>query len=283
MTAQISTGRLDDARNSYRQSVEIAAKLIERGLCADPYPAAHEGGTLIARNASTQIEWASALVGTGQFSEAEELCRSAIGTSEREMREYPQVPIHRENLENAHRELAVTLSHQQRQEEAEAEVRKATDLLPQTAASYNLFAWKLATDTDRAARFPTLAVEFAQKAVEMEPTNGSYWNALGVAQYRASQWEKAIDSLQKSMAIKSGGDAFDFFFLAMVQQKSGQPDEARKWYDKGLESMEKNAPQNLDLIRFRAESAATLGVPLLKEADSAKPSEPATPAANFSG
>ena len=61
------------------------------------------------------------------------------------------------------------------------------------------------------------------------------------------------------MELKSGGDAFDWFFVAMAKHKLGQKD-ARKWYDKAVAWMAKNRPDDQELKRFRAEAKDVLGI-----------------------
>jgi hypothetical protein len=56
-----------------------------------------------------------------------------------------------------------------------------------------------------------------------------------------------------------GGDAFDWFFLAMAHAKLGQKDQARRWYDRGRRWAEKNLPHDEELRRFRAEAEELLG------------------------
>jgi TPR repeat protein len=146
----------------------------------------------------------------------------------------------------------------------------------------NQLAWQLATDENQSVQDPETAVELAQKAIALQPNDGGIWNTLGIAQYRAGNLQAAVKALNQSIDLRKGGDAFDFFFLAMAQQKSGHPDEARKWYDKALESMNTKAPHNQELIRFRAEAAQTLGAPQPQEADSAKSAEIAAPPADLS-
>ena len=81
-----------------------------------------------------------------------------------------------------------------------------------------------------------------------------------MAQYRAGEWQAAIEALEKSMELRKGGDAVDWFFLAMAHWQLGHKDEARKWYDKAVEWMDKNQPKNEELLRFRAEAAELLGI-----------------------
>ena len=78
------------------------------------------------------------------------------------------------------------------------------------------------------------AVELAKKAVELAPKQGTFWNTLGVAHYRAGDWKAAVAALEKSEELRNGGDSFDWFFLAMAHWQLGEKDEARKWYDQAV-------------------------------------------------
>jgi len=46
----------------------------------------------------------------------------------------------------------------------------------------------------------------------------------------------------------------------MAQRRLGDRDQARTWYDRAVEWMDKNEPQDDELKRFRAEAAALLGL-----------------------
>src|SRR5262249_460764 len=109
-------------------------------------------------------------------------------------------------------------------------------------------------------RDPRRAVELAKKAVELAPKEGTFWNTLGAAQNRAGNWKAAIEGLNKSMDLRHGGDSFDWFFLAMVHWQLGAKDESRKWYDKAVEWMDKNAKDSEDLRRFRTEAEELLEI-----------------------
>jgi tetratricopeptide (TPR) repeat protein len=106
-----------------------------------------------------------------------------------------------------------------------------------------------------------LAVACAKKASEIAPEAAYAWNTLGTAYYRAGQWNKAVAALEKSMAIRRGGDSFDWFFLAMAHQKLGHEKEARRWYDQARLWMDKNEPRHEELRRFRSEAAKLLQLP----------------------
>jgi hypothetical protein len=60
--------------------------------------------------------------------------------------------------------------------------------------------------------------------------------------------------------IRAVSDSFDMFFLAMAQWHQGNQEEARKLYDQAVAWMDQNQPENKELLRFRAEAEALLGV-----------------------
>ena len=85
-----------------------------------------------------------------------------------------------------------------------------------------------------------------------------WWNTLARAHYRAGDWKLTALALEKSMQLRKGGDAFDWFFLAMAQWQLDYKEEAAKWYAQAVQWMDKNAPQNQELRRFRTEAAELL-------------------------
>src|SRR5205085_6368163 len=103
-------------------------------------------------------------------------------------------------------------------------------------------------------RDPKLDVELAMKAVELDPTNPACPSTLGAAQYRAGDWKAAITALEKSLELRKGGDATEWFFLAMAHWQLGEIEEARKWYDRAIAWMDKNNPKDEELRCFRDEA-----------------------------
>jgi tetratricopeptide (TPR) repeat protein len=125
-------------------------------------------------------------------------------------------------------------------------------------------AWRLVNCPVPELQDPVRAVKLARKAVEKSPQASypqPFWGTLGVAYYRAGNWAAAIAALAEFDA----GDANDFFpashdfFLAMGHWQSGEKEVARRWFDRAVEWMEKNRPQDEELLRFRAEAAELLG------------------------
>lgn len=154
-----------------------------------------------------------------------------------------------------------------RKRQAQANRQKAKELLRDgvkqglaAAKALNGSAWRLATDAKPENRDAAWAVGLAKKAVELAPKQGNIWNTLGVAHYRAGDWPAARTALQTSMEFRSGGDSFDWFFLAMALWELGDKNEARTWYDKAVGWMDRNDAKNEELRRFRAEAAELLKI-----------------------
>jgi serine/threonine protein kinase/WD40 repeat protein len=136
-----------------------------------------------------------------------------------------------------------------------------------TATDHNNLAWFLATHADPKLRDPIRAVALAKKAVELVPKEGLYWNTLGAVQYRAGDWKAAVAALNQSRELRQGGDAFDFFFLAMACERLGQKEQALQWYKQGAlwveqnnQALAKSAQHAEELRRFHAEATELLGI-----------------------
>jgi tetratricopeptide (TPR) repeat protein len=157
-----------------------------------------------------------------------------------------------------YQQLGLAHSRLGRHAEARDDWQKAVELAPASAEANNNLAWLLATCADATLRDPRRAVALAAKSVELQPNQGMYWNTLGAARYGAGDWEAAVEALSKSMALRQGGDAFDWFFLAMAEWQRGNKDEARRWYDKAREWTQKNGAANEELQRFEAEAKGVL-------------------------
>jgi len=198
------------------------------------------------RNASTCFWLANALGARGRADEQIAYYRKAVALDP--------------NFLRAFWALSYTLLARGRRDEAIAVLRKAGHSTSNDPNELNSFAWCCATSRFSELRDPPRAVELAQKAVELAPQTGGYWNTLGVAQYRAENWSGAIAGFERSMALRRGGDSFDWFFLAMTAWQLGDHDEARQWYDRAVLWMDEHNPNDKELRRFRAEAAELLRI-----------------------
>jgi tetratricopeptide (TPR) repeat protein len=201
----------------------------------------------------------------GRFPEAEAAYRKALAVSEESVRAGLPHKELRCRLADSCLHLGLLLMTSERYKEGAGVIRKLLEAELVSADICNDVARRLATDTNPKLLPPEIAVEFARKAVELASEDGKSWNTLGVAQLRAGNWKESINALQKSKDLSKGGDSFDWFFLAMAHWRQGDKDEARKWYNQGVQWMEKHQPRNEELRRFRAEAAGLLGIEKKKD------------------
>ena len=130
----------------------------------------------------------------------------------------------------------------------------------ETALRLNNDAWHLVTGPVE-KRDPVRALKLIEQAIRDDPDNSTLLNTLGVVQYRNGLYQKAVASLEKSLAASKGeSDAFDLFFLAMCHAKLKDSAKAKDYFDRAVKWVEAKkdlAPQHVeDLKEFRAEAEA---------------------------
>jgi tetratricopeptide (TPR) repeat protein len=159
----------------------------------------------------------------------------------------------------AHNNLGTALRLKGDTKGGAAEYRLAVALDANYTLARNNLAILLATSPDPGTRDIGQAVTEAEKTVQLEPSSEIVWNTLGEIYYWADRWTDAISALEKGLPLRNGGDSEDFFFLAMSHERVGHKAEARKWFQKGIDWMDKHAPKNALLLQYRAEAASVLG------------------------
>ena len=186
--------------------------------------------------------------------------------------EFPKDADHQWRQTDCRVKLTALLAADSRFSEAVRAYSKILELAPQNAQACNNLAWLLATCPDAKVRDPRRALELARRAIELAPTEGHYQKTLGVAHYRAGDWKAACAALEQSMEHRKGGDAFDFFFLAMAHGQLGHKDKAQKWHEKAVDWMRKNEEAlkkdkvlEEELCRFRAEAEELLNIEQKKD------------------
>lgn len=63
------------------------------------------------------------------------------------------------------------------------------------------------------------------------------------------------------MNLTDGGQAHDWFFMAMIDWSRGKQSEARKWFDRATAWVEHNRPNDTELRSIQSEAAALIGSP----------------------
>jgi serine/threonine protein kinase len=104
------------------------------------------------------------------------------------------------------------------------------------------------------------AREFASKAIARNSPSADAWRTLGIAEYRLGAHAKAIAAFEKALTLQKDNPLSEQFFTAMAHWRLGQEQQARQWFEKAATSMNETGRQDDDLVRFRAEAAALLGI-----------------------
>ena len=132
-------------------------------------------------------------------------------------------------------------------------------------------AWALVLSRKRPQGEYDEGLVHARKAVELAKKDENCYNTLALAEYRSGHWAESLAASERSMELRKGGDAYNWFFQAMARWQKGDKDEARKWFDKAVVWTKANDPKNVELRQFWTEAAELLGQP--------GPTSPAAPAA----
>jgi tetratricopeptide (TPR) repeat protein len=259
-------GRFQDAEQAYRSARQGAEKLVtedvQENFLSKPARlrlAAELNGSL-----------GTILKNTGQPQDAVKTFRHAVDYYEKLAADYPRVPHYRDRLTVHYTTLANLLgSIHQRQEGKEAfdkareHARRLLEISPYNPGPLNSAAWHLVAWLDPPSREAgLLAITLAEAALAQVPDDGLIVNTLGTALYRAGEWKGAIKVLKESDALRHGDNfSFNAFFIAMAHWQRGEKEQARRWYALARVWMEKYAPNNEELRRFRTEAAKLLTLP----------------------
>ena len=179
----------------------------------------------------------------GEYEQAEKAYRRALEKS---------------SLVSTYLGLGKALTALGRHDEALLEFRLLLKSKSQTAVSLNNYAWQLVTDPNPKFHNGPAAVEMVRKSIELDPKNVTFTNTLGVALYRVGKWKESITALNESTELRKGGDAFDWYFLAMAHHQLGDAEKAKEWFDKAVQWSKVNKPDDEELIRFLKEAEALL-------------------------
>jgi serine/threonine protein kinase/Flp pilus assembly protein TadD len=257
----VNNSRLAEGEQAYRQGLKVQEK-----LAADfPNVPSFRGDLAIYHDCLGRF-----LHGMGQFDKAEQGYRQGRAIWEKLAADFPTIPAYRERLAWSSFRLCQLPAFTGRAtsdqwQELEQAFRKALDVRvwqPDNPGDVqDIMAWILATCPDVRFRDPTRALKLAKEAIELNPFGGGgKWTTLGVVHYRLGNWKEAIATLEKATQLGDPVESNAWFFMAMAQWKRGDKEQARKWYDRAVQWMEKNLPESEELRGFRAEAGGLLGI-----------------------
>jgi tetratricopeptide (TPR) repeat protein len=131
------------------------------------------------------------------------------------------------SLDEIQRRAGLAIVNQERTKQF-AEVNRRN----QRAAKLNVDVWTMVAHTSAPPEIVAKALSQAREAAELAPDNFNIANTLGVALFRAGQFEDAIVALtrsdQLSAAAGLGPLSENWAFLAMAQFKIGRVEESRR-------------------------------------------------------
>jgi tetratricopeptide (TPR) repeat protein len=184
--------------------------------------------------------------------------RQAITIHERVLANAPDTQPLQENLSRSLYEMGRVLQDDGRIEPSMHYFERATEVNPKSWHRINHLAWMLVMAPEHGVRDPQRALALAERAVELMPLSPNCWNTLGVAYYRNGEDGQARDALMRAIELSNGGDALDWFFLAMAHARRNEPELADEWLQRAQTWCLAQQPLSGELQRTREEAIATL-------------------------
>jgi tetratricopeptide (TPR) repeat protein len=268
-------GRYQEAVPPYRQAAHLARQFV----ADSPAVAEHRRNLLLSERSLARL-----LIHLDRFPEAEQVYRQTIALDEKLAAASPSVPADRVGPSESRAALGDLLCVTGRFREAAEEYCRALEARPACPEWQWKLAWLLANCPDPQYRDPGRAIALAKKLVELPEEEeappgsslgargfrqGFYWRALGLAYYRAGEWDSAITCWEKASALHGGLCTCGWSVLAMAHWKRGDKEEARRCYERACRWLEENKGGyskepcfywEEEFHRLRAEAAELLGL-----------------------
>jgi len=254
-------GRLAEAEDVYRKVLAMEKQLLVEGAGV---PDIRESIAL------SQAMLGELLRATRRNDEAEVQFKQAIAGLEGLVADYPRMPRYRSHLGRIYDVLSTLYWSTDRVLESDEARRKAESFSPHLRhgqqVQLNNLAWYLLTSPNPAARKdPRRALELAIKALELNPDHWGVLNTLGIARYRNGDWAGAKQVLEEAIRRKSSRFSFDGYFLAMTYWRMGQQAQAREVLERAEHWRLTHEPDDVELLRFRAEAEQLVGPILCRD------------------
>jgi tetratricopeptide (TPR) repeat protein len=209
----------------------------------------------------------------GDHARAEQHFRTALAFHEALAADYPDDPagvwMYAQSLDR----LGYVLHVAGRTEEARRyflqtyeQYRRQLQIHPDWRA-YHAIAWFLVTCPDVRMRDAAEAIRTASCAVELAPHLLTCRGTLGRAQYRNGDYRAAMVTLENCIRSREGEKSYncfflaDCFFLAMAYWQLGDREQARRYFERGIQPTGREIAPYITIQQIRAEAAALLEIP----------------------
>ncbi len=188
------------------------------GLVLDDYPGHRRDFLRVARANTAFLR--------GSIAEAERLARV-------QTRARPPLELEQKELAGVETryQLALRLLDKGRCEAAMAQLRKVWESDPPLVTAGVKLGLLLLEDARNAE-----ALEIFERATELVPTDPVVWGARGVALLRLGQEREGAELLRRALQ-QPVEEPLLYYEMAKLSERSGELDEARGYYRKGLELM----------------------------------------------
>ena len=250
-------GKLDEAIAQFREAIRIqpdfAVAYYVLGDALLDQGKLEEGIAALRDAIRLQPDNALAHNGLGVALSKQEKLEEAITAYREAIRIQPDDADTRNNL-------GAALRDQGKLEEAIAEFRQAIQIEPDLALAHNNLAWSLVLSPRRRAAQYDEALIHARRAVE-RARDGTFLNTLALTEYRLGHGTESLAASEQSLALKNGGQAVDWFILALAYWQKGDKDQARSRFDQAIAWTKQNAAKSTSLRELWAEAAERLGQP----------------------
>lgn len=258
-------GRLDDAVGSLKKALELQPKdvtvhstlasvLIQKGQFDSAIQSLQSALEFRPNNADAYEELGYALNMKDQYDQAIDALQKALKYGKPNPRIYFI-------LGSAH-------DHKGQWEMAIKLYKRAIEMEPNHTPALNNLAALLADCDDPKFRKPTEAVRYARRAVEHGNDYGQQpyvkIGTLGRSLFRAGEWGPAVVALEKNREMTNGEYYYHTFFLAMAHWKSGNHEQAKKYYAQAVALMDQSNPKDSHTLRIRREADELIGIPTRK-------------------
>ncbi len=248
--------RLTEAEAALRAALEL------RRAFYDEQPTSWRNRQELALTCRT---WGWLMQCSGRLPQAEEAFREALDLQQKLVADSPNHPESCRNLALGHAVLAHLLLEMGRAGKAEQSFRaaerlhrRAVEKVPADPQATHDLAWLLVTAPVPLLHDAGEAVALATKAADLRPAGAWHWLTLGVAHYRAGDWQAARAPLEKCLSQPGDVAVMAGFVLAMTDWQLGTKDRACHRFDKASALFA--ADHVAQAGRFRREAAALLGI-----------------------